>query len=90
MGSATLLLVHAGERVVCTYADDVIHMTDELWREITAPVEADRPRRPGEPDVADDCVEFGVEGEGLGRLRYRLIGHDQVSGARILRREHPG
>lgn len=61
-----------GVRAVVIYADPVIWIADELMTD----AKSDRPRKPGDLEVDGDLISFGTPGEGLGRLRYRLIGHD--------------
>jgi len=85
MHAATVLNVDG--RLVVTHADDVLWMTDELWKKIvdgtpTAVVVAST----GGARVDDDVLRFGTAGAGLGRLAYRYLGRDLGHGMHVLER----
>lgn len=71
--TATLLIVNGC--IICTQADDVILVTDELWRQF----EAGGDDRPGAATITEQdgakVLAFGLaETEvGLGRLSYRWV-----------------
>ena len=69
----TLVRDDDGEHCVVSYADDLIWIADELMAEARDP---DRRRIPGDLDVDGETISFGTPGEGLGRVTYRLVGHD--------------
>lgn len=65
-----------GEKVVVDHADDEIWIARELWRLITDPTRESRINGDFEvttTDKGDVLLAFGTPGEGLGRLRYRLV-----------------
>ena len=74
--AATVLLVGEGavRRCVVESADDVMWISDELMRMTRYP---DRDRIIGDLEVDGDLISFGTPGEGLGRLTYRITGHDR-------------
>lgn len=72
-----------GERIVVNRADDVIWISDELLR-TTRP---DRPRIPGDLEIDGDLISFGTEGEGLGRLTYRVVGRHEQASVHVAKRE---
>ncbi|HEX5995982.1 MAG TPA: hypothetical protein VFY84_12640 [Jiangellales bacterium] len=83
--TATITLVRDehGERCVVTHADDVIWIADELMDQARDP---NRPRILGDLEIYADEIGFGVAGEGLGRLRYRLVGYDGEHGWHVAKR----
>lgn len=63
-----------GARVVVRRADDEIWISDELWEAARDP---DRAHIAGDLEVDGNLIQFGTEGEGLGRLTYRKIGRGE-------------
>lgn len=82
MNSATVMLVEG--KAVVTEADDVIHVAEDLWQEITAATEADPDL--GHAVLDDDVLSFGTVGEGLGRLRYRFVRRDAEARVHVFER----
>lgn len=71
MYTATVMRItdQQGERCVCIHADPVIHIAPELLALARDPA---APYVPGAMKADGDRVEFGVDGEGIGRVVYRL------------------
>jgi hypothetical protein len=87
--SATLRRVRGddpdgADHVVVDQADPVIWLSDELMEDASR---AERERISGDLDIKGDLIRFGTSGEGLGRLTYRLVGHDDIRGVYIAKRE---
>ncbi len=61
-----------GARCVVTYADDEIWIAPEVFAELHL---LGHVAIPGGLERDGDLIRFGVEGEGLGRLTYRLAGY---------------
>ncbi len=72
--SATLVSVGEGDnrRAVVIKADDTLWISYELLREALNP---ETPQVIGGLEVDGEIVRFGTEGEGLGRLTYRITGY---------------
>jgi len=58
-----------GDRCVVIHADPVIHIAPDL---LALAKDPDAPYVPGAMKVDGDRIEFGVDGEGIGRVVYRL------------------
>jgi hypothetical protein len=84
--SATVLRVEGpdGPYAVVQRADPVIWLSGELMEDIA---QVGRVRIRGDMELDGDYVRFGTEGEGLGRLTYRLIEHDLQRDLYVAKRE---
>lgn len=71
MYTATVIRVtdDKGDRCVVIHADPVIHIASEL---LALAKDPDAPYVPGAMKVDGDRIEFGVDGEGIGRVVYQL------------------
>ncbi len=67
-----LVIDDQGGHAVVDQADDIIWIIDELIETATA---EQQPAIPGGLEIDGQLLTFGTEGEGLGRLTYRIIGH---------------
>lgn len=76
-----------GVRAVVTHADPVIWIADELMDYARDPT---RERITGDIEVDGDRISFGTDGEGLGRLTYRLVGRLEMAGFHVAKRERTG
>lgn len=73
MYSATVMRItdEQGDRCVCIHADPVIWVSPDLLALARDPA---APYVPGAMKADGDRIEFGVDGEGIGRVAYRLLG----------------
>jgi hypothetical protein len=71
-------------KAVVTEADEVIHVAEDLWQEITTATEVDPDL--GHAVLDDDVLSFGTVGNGLGRLRYRFVRHDAEARVHVFER----
>jgi hypothetical protein len=69
------------EVVVVDEADSEIWIHPDLWAEIDHP--EPQTWRPGSPQLAGDMLTFGVDGQGLGIVRYRVTSDRTPEGSRV-------
>lgn len=70
---ATVLAVEG--YAVVERTDDVIWVTNDLWREIVETADHDLERGHAVVDVDGGTIALGTPGRGLGRITYRFVEH---------------